>query len=154
MPFIKIGIVLLIGLFIALKLVNRPNPSLPTLSLQISGRSFVLEKAVSTIEHARGLSGRSSLCPQCGMIFIFPNESTRTFWMKDTLIPLDMLFLGSDGVINTIHTAQPQPGVGDLKLKLYSSIAPSQYVIELPASSAASLDLKPGMTIDLTGLNQ
>jgi hypothetical protein len=152
MPVIKIALIGLVLFLVLARFLNRPNPNLKTVTLNIGAQSFALEKASTTLEHSRGLSGRTSLCPTCGMVFIFKNESIQTFWMKNTLIPLDIIFLDTDGVVNTIHSAQPQPGVSDLKLKLYASSSPSRYVIELPAGNAQKLGLTVGSQINLAPL--
>lgn len=152
MPLVKFVLIALIIIFLLTTWLNRPNSSLPTIELEIGTQTFSLEKATTTLEHSRGLSGRTTLCPECGMIFIFKNEMVRSFWMKNTLIPLDMVFLDKTGQINTILTALPQPGATDLALKIYSSVAPAQYVIELPSGTARKLKLSPGTRINLARL--
>ena len=69
--------------------------------------------------------------------------------MKDTLIPLDIIFLDKNGIVLNYETAQPKPGVSDLKLKKYNSVGPARYVIELNAGTAAKLNITPGDAIKL-----
>lgn len=92
---------------------------------------------------------RSSLCSSCGMIFVSTAPAKQVFWMKNTLIPLDIIFLDSRGKIVNVENAVPQPSVPDLQLKLYRSTAPSQYVIELNSGDSQKLNLKPGDQIEL-----
>lgn len=67
------------------------------------------ERAKSNAERARGLMGRSSLAPAHGMLFVYqsqrPPESA--FWMRNTLIPLDIAYIGSSGDIRAIHPMKP-----------------------------------------------
>ena len=58
----------------------------------IGGHAFTLELATTREEHQQGLSNRDHLLPDVGMLFVFTEESILAFWMKDTLIPLDILF--------------------------------------------------------------
>jgi uncharacterized membrane protein (UPF0127 family) len=128
-----------------------PSPA-HTLTLNIEGQSFRLEIAQTLSQKTRGLSHRSSLCPQCGMIFIYSQEGTYPFWMKDTLIPLDMIWLDRRGKVVTIHTAKVETNIPDSQLPLYQNPLPAKYIIELPAGTAQNLGLKPGKIIDLSPL--
>jgi uncharacterized membrane protein (UPF0127 family) len=119
------------------------------ISLQIGDKPFSLEVASTVWQQAKGLSGRPSLCPNCGMLFVFPESRPQTFWMKDTLIPLDMLFLDESGQIVTIHTANPEPETPNSQLKKYSSEKPTKYVIELNAGQAKLLNLTVGQTLPI-----
>lgn len=76
-----------------------------------SGQDYIFEVEMATEgpDQARGLMYRTSLNNDSGMLFLFGGESQRTFWMKNTLIPLDMIFIAKDGTINHIHhNAKPQ----------------------------------------------
>lgn len=121
----------------------------PTISVNIGSQAFQLEIASSVPRKTRGLSHRTSLCPTCGMIFVFNTETIQQFWMKDTFIPLDLIFLDHQGRVINIVTAQPELGVTDTELKLHRSTTPSQYVIEINANTSSKVNLKPGDIIKL-----
>ena len=107
--------------------------------------NVAVELAVTNEARSHGLMNRTSL--DGGMLFVFDEEAKRTFWMKNTLIPLDMVFVGSDLTINEIKenippcTADPCP--------VYPSINPAQYVIELNAGFAKQNHLKVGQKISI-----
>lgn len=128
------------------------NPKTSKINLTIGQKQYLLEVAKTIPQQTNGLMNRSSLCPNCGMIFVFNLEMTQSFWMKNTLIPLDMIFLDHNGSITNILTAYPQPNTPDHQLKLYQSTAPAKYVIELNAGDAQKLLLKPGDIIDISSL--
>jgi len=93
---------------------------------------------------ARGLMGRHQLAADRGMLFLFPDERPRTFWMKNCFIALDMLFANRAGrVIHVQHDAPPCPSVV-LQCPTYPSEAPAATVLELPAGTAADHDLGVG----------
>lgn len=114
----------------------------------IGGETFILELAITPEERSRGLSNREHLAPDGGMLFVFSQESTLSFWMWQTLIPLDILFLDGERRIVNIHTMHPQPGVSDGQLTRYRSTAPAQYAVEVNAGIAAELELTPGMVVE------
>lgn len=106
------------------------NAPYATLSLEVADTPHALEK---------GLMYRTSLAPKTGMLFKFQGETPRSFWMRNTLIPLDMLFLKADGTIITIHeNTQTQSD------QTYPSTEPAQYGIELPAGTVKSLGIRLG----------
>lgn len=117
---------------------------LPVSSLKITGRDgkvhdFRVEVAASAPERATGLMNRKSLAAGKGMIFIFPQPKTVMMWMKDTLIPLDMLFIDSDGrIFNIAENAKPMD----------ETIIPSRgvaaRVLELAGGEAKRLNIAPG----------
>ncbi len=104
----------------------------------INGHVFVLEIADTPAERALGLMHRESLAEDAGMLFVFSAERTLNFWMKGTLISLDILYIDAEGVVVDIRTMHPQPGVPDSELRSYPSAAPAQYALEINAGLAES----------------
>jgi uncharacterized protein len=101
--------------------------------------SFQVEVARTPEQQEIGLMWRTSLAPDKGMIFIFQAPRQANFWMENTLIPLDMLFIRADGrIANIIENAMP------LTRTLRASDGPVKAVLELAGGSAARLGLKPG----------
>lgn len=109
-----------------------------------SGAWAVLEIADNDTERAEGLMNVTELGKHEGMLFKFEEEAPRTFWMKNTLIPLDMIFVSSDKRVINIETAYPQPQTPEEELKLYESERPAKYVIELNAGFAENYSISKG----------
>jgi uncharacterized membrane protein (UPF0127 family) len=86
-----------------------------------------------------------------GMLFVFQDDQPRTFWMKNTLIPLDMLFFDADRRLVAIQ-ANAQPCKAD-PCGLYPSNAPARYVLELNAGAAAKLGARMGDVITFSGIS-
>lgn len=108
----------------------------------IRGIDFVLEVADTPEKRQLGLMDREELPENHGMVFIFDQPTTSSFWMKNTLIPLDMVFL--DQGWNILHIEHDvQPCEAD-PCELYSSPTDYTYVIELNAGAAKSLELAKG----------
>ena len=100
---------------------------------------FTVEVAESMNQRARGLMFRESLAPEAGMLFVYPGEQEIRMWMKNTLIPLDMLFVASDGrIVSIAENTVP------LSEEVISSGAAVQGVIELAAGTAQRLGIEPG----------
>lgn len=100
---------------------------------------FEVELATTWQQQAQGLMYRQALAPDAGMLFIYSREDELTMWMKNTLIPLDMLFIGRDGrIVSLSERTVP------LSLKRISSGRPALAVLELNAGTVARLGLKPG----------
>jgi len=83
------------------------------------------------------------------MIFVYSSENIYPFWMKDTLIPLDIIWLDKTGKIVTYHNALPEPKVPLTKLKNYKNSSPAQYIMEINSHDFDKLKLKIGDTIKL-----
>lgn len=90
-----------------------------------------VEIANSKSERRKGLMYRRELGLNEGMLFVFENEDSRSFWMKNTYIPLDIVFLDSDGVVLNVEEAYPQPNTSEEELKNYYSDGEAQYALEL-----------------------
>lgn len=103
--------------------------------------------SIAETESAReqGLSGRTRLAADEGMLFIFPNEGMYRFWMKDMKFSIDMLWLSADGTI--VHMA---PSVSpETYPETFASEVPARYVLELPAGYSESHDLTVGDRVGL-----
>ncbi len=73
------------------------------------------------------------------MLFVFPDEAPRSFWMRNTLLPLDMIFLNAQGrILNIEHSAVPKTET------LRTSKGAAQYVIELPGGTARAHNIRAG----------
>ena len=102
-------------------------------------QKFTIELALDGQQMEQGLMFRRSLAADAGMLFDFQTPTNVTMWMKNTLIPLDMLFLDNAGQVIDIHErAVPQ------SLDMISAKAPARYVIELNGGTAERLGIKPG----------
>ncbi len=125
-----------------------PPASLPVETLTIAGESFTIELAFQRHTRLKGLMFRDSLPSNTGMLFLFDREKPRSFYMKNCLIDLDILFLKATGVIAQITTMKtPIPGK---PLIYYPCEIPVKYVLELPAGTAQRLGIKAGQKIILT----
>jgi uncharacterized membrane protein (UPF0127 family) len=100
---------------------------------------FDVEMAVTEAQREHGLMFRKQLGPYQGMLFDFFSEQPVTFWMKNTLIPLDMVFIAGDGTIKHIH-ANAVP----LSTDTIPSEFPVRAVLEINGGSARLLGIKPG----------
>jgi hypothetical protein len=126
-------------------------------ALQIGGEHFWLEVAADNATRSLGLSGRESIATDGGMIFAFPKARTRSFFMRDCVIPIDIVFLDSAGVITATYTMVPEEPRGDSESKAayeqrlarYSSQSRSQYAIELRAGTIKRLGLQQGGRVNL-----
>lgn len=94
----------------------------------INGNKIDVEIADEPQEQSTGLMNRESLGENNGMLFIFDNEQVRNFWMKNTLMPLDMLFISKDLVIVDIIEAEP---CREDPCGIYSGKEPAKYVLEV-----------------------
>ncbi len=119
-----------------------------TEGLEISGKkgrkvaSFEVEVAKDQKTRTKGLMGRSSLPADEGMLFLFDVEQEGAFWMKNTLIPLDMIFIKADGTILSVHSmAQPH------SLKVIKSGGLVKAGLEINGGLAKKLGIKPGQTV-------
>ena len=123
---------------------------LPLIPLQIrsGGRSheFTVEVAQTPEEQAQGLMFRKSLAPNAGMLFPFNPARPASFWMKNTLIPLDMIFIATDGRIERIA-----PNTVPQSLEPVASRGTVAAVLEIAGGRSAQLGLKEGDQAIWTG---
>ncbi len=100
---------------------------------------FTVEVVDTPEKRAEGLMFRQSLAPDAGMLFDFKETREVSFWMRNTFIPLDMVFIAADGKVESIHVnARPHDPTS------IPSGAPVQYVLEIPGGRSAEIGLRPG----------
>ena len=93
--------------------------------LTLGGTQVNTEVADTPNERALGLMGRVSLMPDSGMLFVYPNEQPRSFWMKNTPLPLSIAFIDASGRI--VHMADMTP----LNEDPVPSVHPAMYALEM-----------------------
>ena len=110
--------------------------------------TVAVEVASTGPQREVGLMYRKHLDDNAGMIFVFPNEAPRNFWMHNTPIPLDMIFADANGVITGI-VANAEP----FSDKLLGVEGNSEYVLEVNGGYCAKNGIKPGDRLDFAGFS-
>jgi uncharacterized protein len=127
---------------------------LPVEQVVLNGLTFEMELALTPETRAFGLMERETMADHQGMLFVFPDAAPYprevSFWMKNCLMPIDVVFISREGVITAIHEMQPPlPGTPDEELVVYPSNGPVQFAIELRGGLAGEIGLEAGDTVDL-----
>ena len=122
---------------------SQPTSGLPTVKMQIGSKTFTLEVANDEETRERGLMRRDSMPADHGMIFVFDHEQVLPFYMKNTRIPLDIIFVGKDGVVVAVKQMRPYD------LSITSSGKPALWAIELNAGAAAEAGVKAGDVLEI-----
>jgi len=111
--------------------------------VELKGKRFVVEVADDDAERERGLMFRDEMAADHGMIFIHDAEEPQAYWMKNTKIPLDILYFDhSRKLVSTQHRVPPC-ALGD-RCPPFPSEGPAQYVLELNAGLAETLGVQAG----------
>lgn len=106
------------------------------------------EVAATPDSRARGLMWRKELAAGKGMLFIFPREEVQSFWMRNTLISLDLLFINSEGrIVGIVERAEPRT------LTPRTVGEPGRYVLEVPGGWCQSKGITRGGTVEFHGLD-
>ena len=139
----------LAALVLALLLAAACRPSGPTAVVH-SAKGDVevaLEVAATNPAREQGLMYRTTLAEDHGMLFVFETEVEHPFWMKNTLISLDMLFIAGDGRIAGIHADATPLSLASITVRL-----PSRWVLEVPGGWAARHGVAAGDRVELHGV--
>lgn len=116
-------------------------------SVVLKGQRFTVELAETQEKQALGLMFRDSLPEDHGMLFIFPSEGLRRFWMKNTRIALDIMYFDAD--LKLVSVAEHVQPCRTQQCPSYPSAGPARYVLELNAGKAAELGVRPGDALEL-----
>lgn len=112
----------------------------------VSTDNLSLEIAAREDTRAKGLMFRRELAPERGMLFVFPIEEQLSFWMKNTVISLDMIFINSE--LEVIGLLERVPPLNEEQRRVEGR---SQYVVELAAGRAKELGIAKGCKLSLAG---
>ena len=105
------------------------------------------EVADTNEERASGLMYRENLCDNCGMLFVFDESDYMSFWMKNTLIPLDIIFISENYVITDIKSAVP---CIEERCDTYPSTKKVKYVLEVNGDFAKENNINAGDIVYIT----
>ena len=111
--------------------------------VELGEQRYAVEVADDDAERARGLMFRDALEPDRGMLFVHEREGPQAYWMKNTRIPLDILYFDADRRLVSQQRDVPPCSLGD-RCPPYPSAAPARFVLELNAGEAARLGLEDG----------
>jgi uncharacterized protein len=121
-------------------------------SVDFPDRSHVrAELATTEAEREQGLMKRTSLGDLDGMLFVFDAPGLHAFWMKDTLIPLDMLWLDATGKV--VSVAESVPPCKTPECPTYPPRAAASYVLEVNAGFAKKHTVRVGDTLSVSGID-
>jgi uncharacterized membrane protein (UPF0127 family) len=105
-----------------------------------------VEVARTPAEQRRGLMHRRELAPDAGMLFVFAREEPHSFWMENTFLPLDLLFIGDDGVVRAVVERAPLGRESD------DGGVSSRYVLEVNRGWSRAHGVKPGAKVTFEGV--
>ncbi len=134
-----------------------PQRDLPRQKLRFFGEEWECELCLDETSRSTGMGARSEFPPATAMVFVYTDASLLSFWMKDCLIDMDMVFVDKDGRITAVHEAKREPlrrksqsqAAYERTLKRYGSNRRAQFVIELPAGSVKRIEPKLGDKVDI-----
>jgi len=125
--------------------------ALATIVVHAPKADLTLEVARTESQREHGLMDRRLVSPHTGMLFVFERDENVDFWMKDTLVPLDMIFVAADGTVRRVfsNVRVVAPTLPDEQIPREG--AQAKYVIELAAGEASTDGIAAGVKLDLRG---
>lgn len=115
------------------------------------GHEFQLEIASTPEQQARGYMFRDRVGRDEGMLFVFPSSDFHSFWMKNCLVSLDILWLSED--LSVVHLEQQVPACKKDPCPSYPSMSKARYVLEIASGGAKKHGLRVGEKVRITGLD-
>ena len=138
---------------------SAPSPATPTAAPVLgprvampSGAVYSVELAVNPEDQAQGLMFRESLPERAGMLFLFPEASPHHFWMKNTMIPLDMIWLDEAGTVLFVSADTP-PCKAD-PCPNYGPDVPARSVLEIAGGKAKAEGVRVGVRLQLIDVSR
>jgi uncharacterized protein len=138
-------------LFTSLVALATPAPQhLTTIDVVAPKAHLTLQVATTEAQRELGLMSVTKLAPHTGMVFVFAQDGPEVFWMKDTLISLDMVFVGPDGTVRSVAANVPVVSEDTPDEKIPRRSGNGIFVLELPAGEAVKDGIVSG--VHLNGL--
>ncbi len=148
MKVLKTCLCLALGFFVIVPTCAAEDAArVTTIFMDRSGKElcrFRVQLAVTPEEQARGLMFRKELEPDSGMLFVNNTDAMRSFWMKNTYLPLDIIFIDSRHEVKHVHY-----GAKPLSEAAISSQYPVQYVLEVNAGKTKKCGIGPGSKMSI-----
>ncbi|MDT8448761.1 MAG: DUF192 domain-containing protein [Wenzhouxiangellaceae bacterium] len=119
--------------------------------VEVGGKRYWVEIADDDSERARGLMFRDQLADSAGMLFIWPRAAPRAFWMRNTRIALDIVYIGPD--LEIVGWSLDTPPCRTRNCPSYPSGAPAQYVLEVNAGEMERLGVELGDAVRIGNVN-
>jgi len=126
-----------------------PVKNMAAPAVELHGQRFSVEFATDNASREHGLMMRTTMAPDHGMLFVFSYTAPQAFWMKNTLIPLDILYFDTDRRLVSMQQNVP-PCKAD-PCPIYPSTAPARYVLELSAGTARRIGAQIGDELKVDG---
>lgn len=140
-----VGVVMVAALYVYFR-NSSPQHALVT----IRDVEFFLDVADTPSEWQKGLSGRTSVPENGGMAFVFREARNYHFWMKDTLVSLDIVWIANDHIIDLdSRIPVPTPGTKDTDLSVYTAQSKSSLVLEIPAGTIEKQGISVGDRVQI-----
>jgi len=143
---IIIGFIIILLLFCGAVWYEINKAPIPKSKLIIDNHTFSVEIATTSAQQQLGLSGRTSLPTNQGMLFIFPKPQQTAFWMKGMKFPLDIIFFNNNKIVDMYQNV-PVPTNGDNNLPIYTPHALANQALEINGGLAKSYGFKKGDTV-------
>ena len=130
---------------------SAPEPDGPV--VRIGGASYRVDLAVLPEERSQGLSGRETMAPDEGMLFVFEEERVLHFWMKEMRFPLDIIWIDAQCSLVSVaaDVPTPPPNASNDEIPRAQSPSPARFVLEVNAGEAARNGLSPGDPVEFRG---
>jgi len=129
-----------------------PTPK-TKLAIEIKGTTILAEVAQTDEDRRVGLSKHNSLPDRGGMLFVFENNATPSFWMKDMSFPIDIIWINDGEVVQIDSDVAPEPGTPSNQLTLYVPNQPIDYVLEVNSGLANALGISRGDSVNFDLFN-
>jgi uncharacterized membrane protein (UPF0127 family) len=126
-----------------------PKSEYKKATVAINGIDFSVDVADTPIKIAKGLAGRGTIKPNEGMLFTFRSPSFKTFWMRNMLVPIDIIWVRDNQVVGVEADVPPQPGALLGQLRRYRSPVPVDYVLEVAAGRAREASIQTGSGVNI-----